>query len=76
VRAPDGGSYLFVDFAPVLAGRSMRELLESAIDRGVLVAPGDGFGEGYERWARICFTAVDEERLAEGLTRLRAAIEG
>jgi aspartate/methionine/tyrosine aminotransferase len=72
--APGGGSYLFVDFAPVLAGRPLRELLERAIDRGVLLAPGDGFGEGYATWARLCFTSVPPERLRIGLERLRAAI--
>jgi aspartate/methionine/tyrosine aminotransferase len=71
---PEGGSYLFVDFAPVLGGRPLRDLLERAIDRGVLVAPGDGFGDGYGSWARICFTSVPPDRLVEGLARLRAAI--
>jgi aspartate/methionine/tyrosine aminotransferase len=72
--APDGGSYLFVDFAPVLAGRPLRELLERAIDRGVLLAPGDGFGDGYSTWARLCFTSVPRARLRLGLERLRAAL--
>jgi aspartate/methionine/tyrosine aminotransferase len=73
---PEGGSYLFVDFAPVLGGRSPRTLLEEAIDRGVLVAPGDGFGDGFASWARICFTSVPAERLGVGLERLRGAIGG
>jgi aspartate/methionine/tyrosine aminotransferase len=72
--APDGGSYLFVDFAPVLGGRPLRELLERAIDRGVLLAPGDGFGDGYATWARLCFTSVPPARLRVGLERLRATI--
>jgi aspartate/methionine/tyrosine aminotransferase len=72
--APDGGSYLFVDFAPVLGGRPLRELLERAIDRGVLLAPGDGFGDGTATWARRCFTSVPPARLRLGLERLRGAI--
>ncbi len=74
ITSPEGGSYLFVDFAPVLEGRPLRDLLERAVDRGVLVAPGDGFGEGFASWARICFTSVPEDRLVEGIARLRAAL--
>jgi aspartate/methionine/tyrosine aminotransferase len=73
---PKGGSYVFVDFSPVLRGRPLRMLLERAIDRGVLLAPGDGCGEGWSTWARLCFTAVPRERLMEGLARLHQALEG
>jgi aspartate/methionine/tyrosine aminotransferase len=76
LSVPEGGSYAFVDFAPVLRGRSPRELLESAVDRGVLVAPGEGFGEGFASSARICFTSVPRARLVEGIRRLRDAIDG
>lgn len=72
--APHGGSYVFVDFGPVLRGRSLRSLLERAIDHGVLLAPGDGCGDAYATWARLCYTSVDEARLREGLRRLCAAI--
>jgi aspartate/methionine/tyrosine aminotransferase len=74
-RVPEGGSYVFVDFAPVLGRQPLRALLERAVDRGVLVAPGEGFGEGYATWARLCFTSVEKGRLLEGIGRLRAAIE-
>jgi aspartate/methionine/tyrosine aminotransferase len=74
-HAPEGGSYVFVDFAPVLRGGPLKGLLERAIDRGVLVAPGEGFGDGYGTWARLCFTSVDKDRLLEGIARLRRAID-
>jgi aspartate/methionine/tyrosine aminotransferase len=73
--APHGGSYVFVDFAPVLAGRPLRALLERAIDHGVLLAPGDGCGEAFGDFARLCFTSVPRPRLLEGVARLRAAID-
>jgi aspartate/methionine/tyrosine aminotransferase len=73
-QRPDGGSYLFVDFAPVLDGRPLQELLERAIDRGVLLAPGSGFGDAFGTWARLCFTSVPRTRLLEGVARLREAI--
>jgi len=72
--APEGGSFAFVDFAPVLGGRPLTDLLELAIDRGVLLAPGDGFGEGFASWARLCFTSVPRPVLLEGLARLRDAM--
>jgi len=72
---PEGGSYAFVDFAPVLGERPLTELLERAIDKGVLLAPGDGFGDGFASWARLCFTSVPRPRLVEGVARLREAIE-
>jgi aspartate/methionine/tyrosine aminotransferase len=73
--APDGGSYVFLDFAPVLRGRPLVELLGRAIERGVLLAPGVGFGEAFASWARLCFTSVPPERLLAGVASLRAAIE-
>jgi len=74
--APKGGSYVFVDFAPVLRGKPLRVLLEGAIDEGVLLAPGEGCGEAYGAWARLCFTSVPQERLMLGVERLRRAVEG
>lgn len=78
VRAlvPKGGSYVFVDFTPVLRGRPLRTLLESAIDEGVLLAPGDGCGDAFSSWARLCFTSVPRERLMLGVERLKKAVEG
>ncbi len=75
VFPPHGGSYVFLDFTPVLSGRPLTRLLEGAIDRGVLLSPGDGCGEAYASWARLCYTAVPLPRLREGLARLRAAID-
>jgi aspartate/methionine/tyrosine aminotransferase len=73
---PEGGAYLFVDFAPVLGeGGSLSRVLARAIDEGVLLTPGDAFGQAYATWARLCFTSVPEERLLEGIARLRRAIE-
>jgi aspartate/methionine/tyrosine aminotransferase len=74
-HAPDGGSYVFVDFNGALAGRTLVTLLERAIERGVLLLPGDGCGEGFGACARLCFTSVPKERVLEGIARLGAAIE-
>jgi aspartate/methionine/tyrosine aminotransferase len=77
---PEGGSYVFLDFAPVISprrgpeGRGLKGLLGRAIDHGVALAPGDGFGEAYTTCARLCFTAVPLGRLKEGLARLEEAM--
>lgn len=64
----DGATYLFVDFGdPVLP------ILERAVDRGVLLAPGDAFGS-YPTFARLCFTAVPVDAVVRGIERLRAAL--
>jgi aspartate/methionine/tyrosine aminotransferase len=70
----EGGTYLFIDFEPVLGARPLTQLLERAIDRGVLLAPGDACGRGFERWARLCFTSVPRAKVLAGIERLRDAI--
>lgn len=82
----EGATYLFLDFAPALELRGlattpearrdgMIRILELAIDRGVLLAPGDAFGAGYESYARLCFTAVPSDRVTSGIERLRDAVD-
>lgn len=66
----DGATYLFVDF-----GRPVLPILERAVDRGVLLAPGDAFGS-YGTFARLCFTAVPVEAVVRGIERLREALDG
>jgi aspartate/methionine/tyrosine aminotransferase len=71
---PDGGAYVFLDFSEVLGDRPLGVLLERAIARGVLLAPGVGFGIAYAKHARLCFTSEPLPRLEEGLSRLVAAV--
>lgn len=71
----EGGSYLFVDFARALGDRPLLALLERAIDHGVLLAPGEAFGAGFERCARLCFTSVPRAVLVDGVARLRRALD-
>lgn len=75
----EGATYLFLDFSPAIAERGsdrpLYGILERAVDRGVLLAPGDAFGEGYGSYARLCFTSVPPPRVKVGIERLRDAID-
>lgn len=83
VPRAEGATYLFLDFAPAFdamgperAGeRPLIALLERAVDRGVLLAPGYAFGSGYDTCARLCTTAVPVERVLVGIERLRDALD-
>lgn len=70
----EGATYLFLDLAPAFEGisveRPMLALLEEAVDRGVLLAPGDAFGAPYSNHARLCYTSVPIERVRLGCQRL------
>jgi DNA-binding transcriptional MocR family regulator len=55
--------------------RPLLALLERAVDRGVLLAPGDAFGAGYDACARLCTTAVPIDRVVLGIERLLEALE-
>ena len=71
---PEGGAYIFVDFSDVLGNRPLSVLLERAVARGVLLAPGIGFGKDYAKHARLCFTSEPLPRLVEGISRLAHAM--
>lgn len=77
----EGATYLFLDLSPALDALEAREgarppasrVLEAAVDRGVLLAPGAAFGDHPEH-ARLCFTAVPPEVLSRGIARLSEAL--
>jgi aspartate/methionine/tyrosine aminotransferase len=71
----EGGAYLFLDFTAVLEDKPLGALLQRAIERGVLIAPGEAFGQAYAKWGRLCFTAAPLPRVLEGIARLRTAVE-
>lgn len=65
----EGATYLFVDF-----GQPVLPVLERAVERGVLLAPGDAFGS-YPTHARLCFTAAPADVVVRGIERLREALD-
>jgi aspartate/methionine/tyrosine aminotransferase len=74
-KLAEGGVYLFVDFSDILEGRPLRALLELAIERDVLLAPGESCGRAYSSYARLCYTSVPLAEVLEGVSRLRAAMD-
>ncbi|MBX3221271.1 MAG: pyridoxal phosphate-dependent aminotransferase [Labilithrix sp.] len=76
----EGATYLFLDFGPAIEERGgerpLYAILERAVDRGVLLAPGDAFGGAYaSSFARLCYTSVPPERVVSGIERLRDAVD-
>jgi aspartate/methionine/tyrosine aminotransferase len=71
---PDGATYLFVDLSRWAGEGDLRPLIERLLDAGVSISPGEQFGRGFERHARLCFSAVEPARLELGLERLERVL--
>jgi aspartate/methionine/tyrosine aminotransferase len=71
---PDGATYLFLDLSAHAPAGDLWPLIERLLDAGVSIAPGEQFGAGFARHARLCFTAVPPERLEVGLARLASVL--
>ncbi len=71
-----GGSYVFADFreAAVRAGGA-NALFARFVDAGVLVCPGAACGEGFDAFARLCFTGLPVGELRAAMRTLVAALE-
>jgi len=73
VAVPSGTMYAFLKIAGVKDSLAFCKQLVR--DVGLGLAPGSAFGpegEGYVRW---CFAAA-EDKLADGVARLRSALKG
>lgn len=70
---PPGGAYLWVDFRS-FTGDDCMPILEQCAEAGVLIAPGNAFGERSGGFARLCFTGVPSARLDEGIDRINAVL--
>jgi len=72
---PRGGSFVFINLEAHLGAAAMKPFLEAAINRGVLLAPGEAFGEDYATFLRLCYTGAPQARVLEGIHRLAQALE-
>ena len=68
---PEGAFYAFLD--PGIDGDAL-PLARHLLEEGVVLAPGDGFGEAGRGRLRLSF-ANSAERLREGLDRIEAGLE-
>jgi len=67
---PEGTYFVMFSTEPYLRGRDYWEVIESCLDAGISVAPGDSFGQDYKSYIRLCFTGETPERLKTGLQQL------
>lgn len=66
-----GGTFLFFDAQRFFRdGEDIQGFLRRCLDAGVLLTPGAASGADYETWARLCYTAVPPDQLADALDRL------
>jgi aspartate/methionine/tyrosine aminotransferase len=70
---PEGGTFLFVDAGPFLREDGLEGLLERCVERGLLVAPGTGFGP-YPNHVRLCFTCAPPEQVLRGVEVLAGVL--
>ena len=70
---PQGGLFLWVELPPNV---NARELLQRCLERGVVFVPGGSFfpDGGHENTIRLNYSNMPEERIAEGMRRLGAAV--
>jgi 2-aminoadipate transaminase len=75
---PKGGLFLWMTLAP---GMDAQRLFEAALRENVAFVPGESFyapnghRENAHRQLRLNFSAVDPERIREGVRRLRIAVK-
>jgi aminotransferase len=70
---PGGAFYALIDIART-GQRSLAFAKQFLLEHETAVVPGITFGESCDRYVRVAFT-IEDDRLREGLERLRAAIQ-
>lgn len=68
---PEGAFYAMVEIG---FGVASMKVAEAMLDAGVITVPGAAFGDEGEGFLRLSFCA-DEERLAEGVARMKRALQ-
>jgi len=74
---PQGGFFLWLTLGGRYAGVDTEELFPTALAHGVAYIPGPAFSNSgaFPNALRLCFATSSPERIVEGLTRLRAALD-
>jgi N-succinyldiaminopimelate aminotransferase len=73
---PKAGTFLFLDLGRWCSpgDPDCLPLLIRCVEAGVVLVPGVSCGAGFERWARICYTAVPPADLEEALAALTGVL--
>lgn len=74
-HVPEAGYYVFFSLRPYLKKSDFWELFEKILLAGVSLAPGEDFGEGFENYVRLCFTATPMEKLEKGIKIINKTLE-
>lgn len=74
VEPPEGGTFLFLDLDALGVREDTETFLGRCVDSGLLLAPGRVFGPAWERWVRLCFTAVPPDVTRRGVEKLAALL--
>ena len=69
-RPAEGAGYVWLQI-----DRDGWEFLEDCLQAGVSLAPGAGFGDGFDRAMRLCYVACDLDALAAGVDALNRVLE-
>jgi N-succinyldiaminopimelate aminotransferase len=67
---PEGSTFLFLDVRERLDARGMDGFLEDVFEDGVVLSPGASSGRDYAGFARLCYTALPPDRVAEAVRLL------
>jgi len=70
-----GGFYFFVRLGSGWKGLSSSEKVNRMLDVGVVMSPGEAFGDVYDEWARLCFTVVPPDTMKEVVEKLNGLVE-
>ena len=68
------GFYFYLKLGPNFEGLSSEEQVFKMLDAGVVLSPGEYFGDDYKGWARLCFTVVPPDEVKEGVKILNELI--
>jgi aspartate/methionine/tyrosine aminotransferase len=73
-RDPQAGGFAWLDLRPlgVSDAAGTERFLQACLDVGVALAPGHVFGKDFGAFARLCYTVVDPEVLADAIQRINA----
>lgn len=70
-----GGFYFFVRLGAEWKGLPSSEKVKRMLDAGVVMSPGEAFGDVYDDWARLCFTIVPPDVMKQAVEKLNELMD-